>query len=208
MAYPKRTNRVTQPRKRATLGGGDASDTLGSSGDEIGIIPAIVTAAIPSVRTLALKALNSVVGIFDPGKRRDTNRASRAVMWGDIAVAGSITAARRVLGGTTLQFTDKERQYYRDQWKRLQSAEPRLAAQAQTLGGIGIPEPGSDQEPAKIGDEDLSSLQREIDAYRAGVNSAPSSTGAPASAPAKAGAGTLLGLGLLGALLSKLFKGR
>lgn len=207
MAYPKKSARVTQSRKRATLGGGDASDVLGG-GDEIGVVPAIVAAAIPSVKTLALKALNSVVGIFDPGKRRDANRAARAVLWGDLAVAGSITAARRVLGGTTLQFTDKERQYYRDQWKRVQASEPRLAAQAQALGGLGIPEPGSDQEPAKIGDEDTASLQREIDAYRAGVNSATPGATTTATTPAKAGVSTLLGLGLVGALLAKLLKRR
>lgn len=218
MAYPTQPNaaskglaiarlRVTQSRARAALGTYDANQNeLGASdpNDTLGVLPAVVAAAIPSVKTLAQKALNSVLGIFDPGKRRDANRQARAVMWGDIAVAGSITAARRVLGGQTLVYTEKEKQYYRDQWKRLQSTEKRLADQAVTLGGLGIPEPGSDQEPARISDEDMQSLQREIDAYRTGGTTTATAT--TPVAPARAGMGWLLGLGIAGAIAAKLFR--
>lgn len=190
MAYPNKKTKAKRATARFRL--------AQRPRDDLGVVPTLVAAAIPSVRQLALKALNSVAGIFDPGKRRDANRKARAQMWGDLAVAGSITAARRVYGGQTLVYTDKERQYYRDQWKRLQSAESTLASQAISLGGMAIPEPGSDQEPAKLPDEDVASLQREIDAYRTG--SASLTPNAPLSSPAtptQAGFGSFLGVGLL-----------
>jgi len=207
MAYPQKpkpaAKRVTATRAR--LGGEDVNDTTEGYSTQLGIVPAVIAAAVPSVKQLAERALASVVGIFDPGKRRDANRKSRAELWGNLATLGSITAARRVYGGMTLQFTDKERGYYRDQWTRLTSAQPTLAAQAKTLGGLGIPEPGSDQEPARLSDEDSSSLQNEIDAFRSGGPSPiPVPKTAATAASAQAGSGSFFGIGIALALLAKL----
>lgn len=177
----------------------------GTNLGELGIVP-VLAAAIPSVRQLAGKAIASVIGIVDPGKKRDANRKARAQMWCDLANAGSITAARRVLGGSKVQYTPLERGYYQACWTALQTKEPRLAQLAVSLGGLGVPEPGSDQAPPFIGDEDVSALQREIDEYR-NPQDVPLLLGptAPKQIAAQAGGGNanvLLALGLVGAYLA------
>lgn len=178
-------------------------------GEYLGILPAVAAAAIPSVKQLAQKALTSLIGIVDPGKKRDANRKARADIWCSLANAGSITAARRVLGGSKLQYTAKERQYYIDCWQKLMASKPALAQQAITLGQLGIPEPGSDIAPPSLSSEDMASLQREIDAYNtAAQTGAPlPGPGAPKALPAAgqstASLGPLIGVAIAGALLKK-----
>lgn len=177
-------------------------------GEYLGILP-VVAAAIPSVKDLAAKALNSLIGIVDPGKKRDANRKARADIWCSLANAGSITAARRVLGGSKVQYTAKERQYYIDCWQKLMSSKPALCQQAITLGQLGIPEPGSDVAPPSIPEEDQQSLQREIDAYNAAVQTnaplpGPATAKAlPAAGQSTASLGPVIGIAIAGALLKK-----
>jgi hypothetical protein len=182
-----------------------------TTGAQLGVLP-VIAAAIPSVSSLASKALTSVIGIFDPGKKRDANRKARADMWGSLALAGSITAARRVIGGAKVQFTALERSYYAPYVTRLQSQEPKLYAAAVAAGALGIPEPGSDQEPPMISAEDQATLQREIDAYRNPVQ-LPSIDGTPTvsnptkpgtTPPTQAGGSSILPiLAIAGALLAR-----
>lgn len=162
----------------------------------------LATAALPSVDQLAKKALADVIGIVDPGKKRDANRLARANLWCALANQGSITAARRVLGGSKVQYTAKERQYYIDCWNKLLVSKPALAQQAITLGQLGIPEPGSDLAPPAIPAEDIASLQNEIGAYNATGSLTPGGT-TKALAPASAGVSPLLALGILGAFLAR-----
>lgn len=183
-----------------------------ANGDELGVLPALAVAAIPSVKTLASRALTSVLGIVDPGKRRTANRKARAQMWGDLARAGSITAARRVLGGQTMQYTVEEKGFYVTQWNQLRAVDPTLAAEAQRLGPLGIPDPGSDQVPAQLSPEDESAIQREIDFYHSpkiaaqvqqvNADGSPVPTPPTPKPPALAGANAFLALGLLGAFLA------
>lgn len=176
-------------------------------GEYLGILPVAIAAdAIPSLRQLEQKALNSLIGVVDPGKKRDANRKARADIWCSFANAGSITAARRVLGGSKVQYTPKERQYYIDCWAKLMQSKPQLAQQAITLGALGIPEPGSDLAAPSISDEDRSALQREVDAYNTAVQ-----TNAPLPGPATkavsttsgASLGPVIGIAIAGALLRK-----
>lgn len=178
---------------------------------QLGIIP-VVAAALPSVKSLATKAISSVIAIVDPGKKRDANRKARAQIWGDFALAGSITAARRVLGGSRVQYTPLERSYYQAYWTKIQAAEPKLATQAMTLGPLGIPEPGSDVAPPFIPDEEIANIQREVDFYRnpvaldSGVQTtagALPATTTTAVVPVKSNANVLLALGLVGAFLAQ-----
>lgn len=177
-------------------------------GEYLGIVP-LVAAAIPSVKDLAAKALNSVIGIVDPGKKRDANRKARADIWCGLANAGSITAARRVLGGSKVQYTAKERQYYIDCWQKLMASKPALCQQAITLGQLGIPEPGSDVAPPSLSEEDQQSLQREIDAYNTALQTnaplpGPATAKAlPAAGQSTASLGPVIGIAIAGALLKK-----
>lgn len=172
--------------------------------DFLGVLPALAAAALPSVKELAQKALNSVIGIVDPGKKRDANRQARATLWCGLANRGSITAARRVLGGSTLQYTQKERQYYVDCWNALQKSKPMLTQQAQTLGALGVPEPGSDIAPPSIPDEEMASLQREIDAYDAATAAGATQLPPPGGMKAlPAGISPVLALGIAGAFLAR-----
>lgn len=193
-----------KPRYIPTLPGRVAAVRLQTTGTQLGALP-LVAAAIPSIKDLARRAINSVIGIVDPGKKRDANRQARAAMWCDFANAGSITAARRVLGGSQVQYTAKERQYYIDCWNKLKASEPMLAQQAQALGPLGVPEPGSDVAPPFLADEEISSLQREVDAYRSGASALPASS--PKLLTVQAGfggnAGVLLALGIAGAFLAR-----
>lgn len=189
-------SRVSQPNTRRVR--------VDNGGTDLGALPVLI-AAVPSVKTLAMKAFTSVISIFDPGKKREANRKNRAQFWGETARAGSITAARVVLGGRTMVYTINEKGYYEDQWKQLVAADSKLAAQAQALGGLPVPEPGSDVEPMRLSDEQLAALQAEIEAYRnpptsgGGGGAKPSAPGSPQ----QAGITLILGLGILGAFLAR-----
>jgi hypothetical protein len=161
----------------------------------------IAAIAVPSVKDLAAKALNSVIGIVDPGKKRDANRKARATIWCGLANAGSVTAARRVLGGSNVQYTPLERSYYADCWTKLLASKPVLAQQAKALGQLGVPEPGSDVAPPTIPEEDMATLQNEIDAYRQSITSGVAPKALPATTAA--GINPLIALGLVGAFLAR-----
>ena len=197
MGYPmeRPPERTTAARRRVRFSDGN-----------LGVFP-VVAAAIPSVKDLASKAITSVIAIVDPGKKRDANRKARAQMWGDFARAGSITAARRVYGGQTSQYTKEEKALYVAQWNSLRSAEPKLAAQAQALKGLSIPEPGSDVTPPYLAPEEVAAIQQEVDEYRA-PEGVVTSTPKAAATPQQAGAGWLLGLGLAGAWLASKLRRR
>lgn len=170
----------------------------------LGILP-VVTAAVPSVSQILSKITTSLVSIVDPGKKRDANREARAEMWYQFASQGSITAARRLHGGTHFQYTPKEKQYYIDRWAKFQRANPTLAAQALQAGDLGIPEPGSGIEPPALTPDDQQAIQGEISAYAnahatGAVSTAPTS---PALNIAQAGllGGNFTTIVLGGALL-------
>lgn len=206
---PPRMVGVRPPQSRTRVVRVRYESTGTHLGEYLGILPAIAAAAIPSVKQLAQRALNSLIGIVDPGKKRDANRKARADIWCSLANAGSITAARRVLGGSKLQYTPKERQYYIDCWQRLLQTKPMLAQQAITLGQLGIPEPGSDVAPPSISEEDTTTLQREIDAYNVAVqtNAPLPGPGAPKgllpAAPSTPSFGPIIAITIGGAILRK-----
>lgn len=133
----------------------------------LGILPVLAAEAVPSVSKILGKIATGLLSVVDPGKKRDANREARAEMWFQYASAGSITAARRLYGGQTIQFTDKEKQYYRDRWAKFQPTHTDLAAQAVSLGALGIPEPGSSVEPPSLSPADQQAIQDEINAYHA-----------------------------------------
>jgi hypothetical protein len=174
-----------------------------NGGTNLGILP-ILAAAVPSVKTLATKAITSVISIFDPGKKRDANRKNRAQFWGDTARAGSITAARRVYGGTTMVYTVDEKKLYADQWRSVQSAQPQLAAQAVALGKLPIEEPGSDTTPMSLPPEELEALQAEIDAFHnppsGTVTATDGKTAAAVAKSAQSSTGVIAAAAVLGAL--------
>ena len=204
MGYPRPRQTSTRARNAVI-----ARARIENGGTNLGALPLVVASAIPSVKTLATKAINSIIGIFDPGKKRDANRKARATFWGDTAVAGSITAARRVLSGRTMVYTTEEKALYNAQWSRLVGANPSLAAKAQSLGNMpdGIPEPGSDASPPfSVPPDVLASLQEEINVYHGSTATAADVDAAAdakaAAKPSQAGTGLLFGLGILGALLA------
>lgn len=170
---------------------------------ELGILP-LIAAAVPSVSQIAGKIATSLIGIVDPGKKRDANREARAEMWFQYASAGSLTAARRLHGGTHFQYTAKEKAYYVDRWGKFQAANPTLAAQALQAGDLGIPEPGSDIAPPMLSASDQQAIQAEISAYHAAHAAAGTTPPAqPSLNIAQAGllGGNFSALALGGALL-------
>lgn len=193
--------RVLPPKSLRVVRNTPARIRVENGGTDLGALP-LAAAAIPSIKSLATKAISSVIAIVDPGKKREANRKARAQMWGDFARAGSITAARRVLGGSRVQYTPTERGYYQTQWNSLMAAEPRLANQALVEGPLGVPEPGSDVAPPFIPDEDVAALQREVDFYRNPETAALPATTSTALVPVKANTNALLALGLVGAFLA------
>jgi hypothetical protein len=185
---------------------------LGSNRRGLGIVPAVAAAAIPQAESLVRQALSALVSIIDPGKKRDAYREQRAEIYYQLANAGSVTAARILHGGSVLQYTPKERQYYVDRWAKLTSAHPDIASAAlaaeQAAGQpMGVPEPGSDAAPS-IPTSVLQGYQNEINAYHASQGTPTPGYTVPAStsplSPQQAGVASLTGnktllLGLIGA---------
>jgi hypothetical protein len=209
MGYPNNAQRTT-----TQVDSGDVRVRL--SGDQLGILP-LVASAVPSVSQIAGKIVTSLVSIVDPGKKRDANREARAEMYYQYATAGSITAARRLYGGQTVQYTAKERQYYKDRWPKFAAAVPDLAAQAVALGlgPDGIPEPGSGTAPPQLSAVDSQQIQSEINAWHAAhAQAGTTPPGQPAIKVAAAGLGGLtdnplvLGASLAAALFFGMKKGR
>lgn len=118
---------------------------------------AVASAGTSAVKSAVSHLVNSVVGVFDPGKARDAQREARSEMWYQIAVKGSTYAGRHVLGGRTLVYTVKEKGYYEDRWNKLKSSNPYISQSAETLGGVGIPDNPTDAE--------ITQMAQEIDAY-------------------------------------------
>jgi len=179
------------------------------SGDSLGALPLLAAAASsPTVRGAISKAVGGLIGIVDPGKKREANRKARAQMWGDIARQGSITAARYILGGRTMVYTVNEKGYYEEQWKQLQAAQPGLASRAQSLGGLGPP--GNGDDPPSIDEYTQQALQKEVDEFRnpGGVSpAATTGTGTTAPVVKQAGFGGWLIPGLaLSFIASRIFK--
>lgn len=125
------------------------------------MVPLLVAAASTAAKTSAGqfvknaigKAFGSLFSAFDPGKARDRDRENRAQLWYDLATQGSITAARHLLGGTTMVYTIKEKEYYAIRWGKFQAANPALAAAAIRAGKLGIPDNISATEEAQINAE-------------------------------------------------------
>lgn len=164
-------------------------------GDSLGVLP-LVAAAVPSVSTLLKNAANSLIGIVDPGKKRDANREARARMYGALAVQGSITAANRVYSAAVGihggEGPTKEAGWYKEEWAKIQAAVPTLAAAVPILPRVGLPDP---QEPT-LSAADQTLIQNEINAYH-GI----AKTATAAGTVLQSNAGLLLGLGILGAFL-------
>lgn len=158
----------------------------------IPIPPQVLAAAAQLAGSIVGKAERAVIGIFDPGVKRDANRVARAQMWFEFAEGGSLTAARRLHGGSKVQYTAKERQYYIDRWAQFARDKPDLAQQALAAGDLGVPEPGSDATPPSLPDDVLQSLQAEMSAYSAATMTTPatSSTSSPSLATVASSAGT------------------
>lgn len=179
----------------------------------LGFIPG-VAAVIPAAKSIAAAAFKGLLGVVDPGKRRDKEREARAEMWFRLALAGSETAARHLLGGAQFQYTAKERGYYVSRWNAFQGTNATLAMNARTLGPVGIPE-------RDLSSDELAALQDEIDRAHgpgAGLVTLPLPTspggaaggaGGAAGAPGEPGqAGGGSGLLILGALAYLLASGK
>lgn len=143
-----------------------------AQGDQLGIIiPESVTRAVSGA---IQNAISAIVGLVDPGQKRDANRRARADMWFNLANLGSITAARRLHGGSQVQYTQEERNLYRDRWNQLVASKPDLAQQALALGDLGVPEPGSGLEPPSLPPAMIEDLKQEIAVYQGGGTPASS----------------------------------
>lgn len=171
------------------------------SGDQLGILP-VIAAAAPSVTDLAKKAGMALVGIVDPGKKRDAERQARANMYRELAKQGSITAANRVysasIGIHGGEGPTKEANWYKQAWSDIQATVPDIAAKVPSLPRVGLPDP---QRP-ELSAADTSLIQNEINLYHGIASAAGSGAAAEvASAGASGNLGMILGLGVLGAFL-------
>lgn len=155
-------------------------------GDQLGIaipIPQSVTDAVKrTVGSILTSARNAIVGIVDPGRKRDANRRARADMWARLADQGSITAARILYGGTYKQYTSEEKGWYRDRWNIFQRSHPDLASEAMRLGGLGVPEPGSGSEPPQLTSAMQAQVEQEIAEFQATGSMEPAPSGGTAVA--------------------------
>lgn len=139
---------------------------VGSRGN-LGIVP-LVAAAVPSVTKILGSIGQSVINIFDPGKKRDANREARAEMFYQFAVAGSLTAARALYGGAERGAVGaaSEIAMYKTRWAKLQSSSPDLVTAAIAAGPLGVgPDPGTN--PPTIPSDEQAAIQTEINAYHA-----------------------------------------
>lgn len=203
MAYYPGSNRSKSAVKRVRV----RADALGDT--------QYIDANQLSVKSLAVKALNSLIGIFDPGKKREASRKARATFYGDLAVAGSITAARILMGGASggqyQQYTTNEKGYYDAQVARLRTADPVLYAKAQQAGELPVPGDGDTPAGWQPSSETIDSFQREIDGYRnpGDASVTGQNPNAPKPVTMKASSGLLLPLVALGVLVGgKLFRRR
>ena len=147
-------------------------------GDALGIVP-LVAAAVPSVQTLLKNAAGSIVGIFDPGKKRDAERKARADMYLNLALQGSITAANRLYSASISSgiASDKEKGWYQQNWRQFSAQMPDLAAKVLALPRVGLPDP---QRP-ELSPADTELIQNEINAFHGIVPKTPANTGGASS---------------------------
>ena len=147
----------------------------------------VVASAEASVKNAVSSTINSVVGQFDPGKARDRDREMRAEMWYQLAKKGSVYAAQHVLGGRTLVYTVKEKKYYETRWAQLRNDLPQIAQQAETLGGLGIPDNPTDAEQRQIAQEIVAFNQSNVYSapYGTGIEQSSISFTPRAQAPAQ-----------------------
>jgi hypothetical protein len=166
--------------------------------DQLGVVP-LIAAAVPSVKDLAAKAFTSLVAIFDPGKKRDAVREGQAEAFYQWAVAGSLTAARTLHGGTRIPYTVKEKGFYQTRWNKLQASNATLAAQAVAAGDLAPIDAGQSTTAIQFPPSLLDTVQNEINIAH-GVASASSPI---AGGVAKAGVNPIVGLAILGAFLAR-----
>lgn len=136
----------------------------------IPIPPPVLAAAASDVKKLISNLASSIIGLVDPGKKRDAQREQKAETYYQVAKLGSLTAARHLYGGSYLQYTIKEKGFYSDRWTRFKTESPTLAQQAVTAGGI--------NSTPDITDADISQMQKEVDAVAAekGTTAPPASS--------------------------------
>lgn len=215
-----------QPTRRARVGHipPRARVRIENGGTQLGVLP-LVAAAVPSVSDLAKKALSSLVGIVDPGKKRDAARQAQAEQFYQWAVAGSITAARTLHGGTHIPYTSTEKGFYSSRWSSFQTSNPTLASAAVAAGDFAPVDLGQQTTVPPLPSGTQTQIQNEINAAHGKGTAAviPSTAGlanipyiTTVTAPAGSGgdgtstagpsgsAGLLLALGVAGALLKKL----
>jgi hypothetical protein len=115
-----------------------------------------VGAAVKGISAIA----SSAGAIFDSGKSSDEQRQARAAFFRDSGIAGSVTAARYVLGG--LQNTaSHEIPYYQAAWSAIAAARPDVAAEAEAQGlkwASSVPDPGGTQQMVNDVKQDLAAL--------------------------------------------------
>jgi hypothetical protein len=175
------------PRARGAVGFGDYVGGLYrppfNQGTGLGVLP--LAAALPSITSVLSNVGQSIIGIVDPGKKRDAERQARASMYEQLAVQGSSTAANRVysaaIGIHGGEGPTKEANWYKAAWAHIQQAMPaEFVAKVVASPRVGLPDP---QRP-ELAPADAASIQAEINAYHGIVNQA---TQAVSAAAAKAG---------------------
>ena len=160
-AAPRAPTRArSRANSRASFSGYPTTVRVRNS-DQLGIVP-VIAAAVPSVTDLAKKALTSLVGIVDPGKKRDAVREGQAETWYQWALQGSITAARTLHGGTHFPYTVKEKGYYSARWAKFQASNATLAAQAVQAGDLSPVDAGQSTMPVVIPQALQDTVQNEI----------------------------------------------
>jgi hypothetical protein len=170
--------------------------------DQLGVIP-VIAAAVPSVTDLAKKALVSLVGIVDPGKKRDAVREAQAEMWFQWASQGSITAARTLHGGTHFPYTPKEKGFYQTRWNRFSASNATLAAQAVAAGDLSPVDAGQSTTPVVIPQTVQDTVQAEINVAHGVATAKPENGGAGGAGGAGGGGGVNPLLLLAGAFLAR-----
>lgn len=116
----------------------------------------VASTAIKGFSAIASNASN----IFNPGKSRDEQRLARANYFRDSAIAGSVTAARYVLGGEQ-NTGGNEIPYYQQAWSMIAAQRPDVANEAESQGAkwaAGIPDPGGTQSMVNDVKADLAAL--------------------------------------------------
>lgn len=137
---------------------------------------------------------HGLLGIFDPGVKRDKEREARAEIWYRLANEGkSVTAARYLYGGTSIPYTGKERGFYQQRWDRFKVENPSIAQAAVSMGPLASVD-------FEVTNAAIEQIQKEVEESHGVI---PGGT-IPTGGTQQAGAGDytpLIVLGILGAIL-------